>query len=573
MKILNCLNLLFVLFSSFFCTIFANAYNKPNWPLEVISWNLCRAYPGVMHDSRISVIGGEYPYSFKLLNGPSGLKLDSITGAITWLAPTIPSTGNQVSVEIKDKAGNTKTHNFSIDVKTASFYFVSPSGADNISTNNGAIDKPWKTPAFARTSANVDTNIIYLRTGTYNITTLALNSSSTPLIWMAYPGEKVILDCGKGQAFSLSLNSNQKSLFQGLEITNSGATMFYLMGNTCNVIIRKNNIHKGDPNTGPGAGNNPCFIFSEDGTAKPAQGTLQYDKIIIQENLFYDMPRAAVIAYNMSKLLFENNHCYNLSMAVMDKDDGYYNTYRANYIHDNSDFGLMFMNQYTQENCQANYNVIFNCPTAINVGWQPGYIKNIYVDHNTITGTGVNLRWVIAEDGSDNINIYKNTIIYNATQRAYSYENASVLSSGRVHIDSNLIYDTQPPAPNQYVSGSYSFTAWQAAGYDLGSLWGTNPNYNADHCLPATSPYYGNYGSNIISIAIATSIAFSQNPRSYQFGQTRNTQHLSAEFSNLKCYDIRGRQITRTNKTSRMIYVVLNTQNNKQIAQKEIHIQ
>jgi len=41
----------------------ATAPSAPNWTLQVISWPLEKAYPGIEYNIRLGVIGGRYPYS------------------------------------------------------------------------------------------------------------------------------------------------------------------------------------------------------------------------------------------------------------------------------------------------------------------------------------------------------------------------------------------------------------------------------------------------------------------------------------------------------------------------------
>ena len=58
-------------------THMAVAVEKPDWPLEVINWDFGLAYPGTTYDFRLAVIGGRYPYTFELKQGPEGLQAGS----------------------------------------------------------------------------------------------------------------------------------------------------------------------------------------------------------------------------------------------------------------------------------------------------------------------------------------------------------------------------------------------------------------------------------------------------------------------------------------------------------------
>ena len=79
-----------------------NAYavqpSQPAWPLEVLSWDIDKAYPGIEYDYRLGVRGGKYPYAFELITAPNGMTIDSVTGVIKW-TPSASSTENTVSIK------------------------------------------------------------------------------------------------------------------------------------------------------------------------------------------------------------------------------------------------------------------------------------------------------------------------------------------------------------------------------------------------------------------------------------------------------------------------------------------
>jgi len=54
------------------------------WPLQVLSWDIDKAYPGIEYNYRLGVRGGEYPYTFSIVTAPSGMTIESHTGTITW---------------------------------------------------------------------------------------------------------------------------------------------------------------------------------------------------------------------------------------------------------------------------------------------------------------------------------------------------------------------------------------------------------------------------------------------------------------------------------------------------------
>ena len=130
--------------------ITAQAVNKPDWPLEVLSWDIDKAYPGIEYNYRVAVKGGEYPYQFTLVEGPSGMTINKKTGEILWTPAS--SLTDTVVVRISDMAGNSLVHQFEITSTKTGFYFVD--GAKGNNSNNGSEASPWKTMAYASATAD-----------------------------------------------------------------------------------------------------------------------------------------------------------------------------------------------------------------------------------------------------------------------------------------------------------------------------------------------------------------------------------------------------------------------------------
>ncbi|MBN1673197.1 MAG: right-handed parallel beta-helix repeat-containing protein [Kiritimatiellae bacterium] len=476
----------------------ANATNPTGWPLEVLTWNLTKAYPGALYEHRLGVKGGAYPYRFTLLEGPTGMNVDPRTGVLRWNAPASASTGNPVQVRITDQDSAALTHAFTIDVSTAGFYFVSPSGSDS---NAGTFAKPWQTVDKARTSAG--DGIVYVRAGTYTTSTLTMKAGDAHK-WLAWPGEKVVIDRAGG---IIGLHCSN-TIIQGIEFRNGGAKMFWLGGLVRNVIWRKC-VMRGIGSTG---WDNPCFIFPEDGDYRPIEGRVQYDRLVVQECTFHDLtnPNAhggSMVCYNVKNLLFEDNDVYDIDgTAISDKDDGYGNTIRNNRLHDCAK-GIGMYSQYTQGNVEVCYNLVYGCATAVTIGAQPGYIRDVYLHHNTLVGG--NVTFGVITDGAacttirlfNNIFSYDLNLVYSIVPVRNpdgSYRYPTWFSSpGRVTVDNNLLWTT-----GAYVAGhswglaNKSLAAWQAAGFDKQSVL-ADPGLSAEYSLPKTSPYYGVYGRDM----------------------------------------------------------------------------
>lgn len=57
-------------------------------PLRFTSFDVPRAYPGLAYYTRMAVLGGKWPYTFKLLAAPNGAKLTPDRGEVHWVPPT-----------------------------------------------------------------------------------------------------------------------------------------------------------------------------------------------------------------------------------------------------------------------------------------------------------------------------------------------------------------------------------------------------------------------------------------------------------------------------------------------------
>jgi hypothetical protein len=543
-------------------TIFA--VSTTGWPMKTINWDLNRAYPGILYEWRLAVKGGVYPYSFTLISGPDGLSVDTRKGVLKWTPPNIVSKGNIVQIRITDSKGTAIDHNYTIDITKDGFFFVAPDGMD---TNDGTLEKPWATISKAQSSAGKN-GFIYVKSGNYSISNWDINSNS-PGKWFAYPGEKPILDLGLHDA-----NVERDTVaIVGFEIKNASLHMFWGSGKF--LIWRKNVMH------GLNAGSsmeNPAFIFFPDVGAKPIENKIAHDKIVIQDNTFYDLQSstghgASVTCYDVSNLLFEDNEAYQISSrGVSDKDDGYYNTFRNNVLHDCND-GIGLYSQYTQGKIEVCYNLIYNCPSGVVVGSQPGFIRDIYIHHNTIVGGSIAFGVVTSDiTQSYNFNIYNN-IITNASSLIYalpaiggngSYTDAAWVtnpSGAKVSIDSNIIWTTgQNVAGMEWGIPLRTFTNWKSIGFDTHSQL-VNPNLSSAYTLPSGSPSLGIYGRDMAGVSILHDNSY--HSKNYQ--KTFILQNKPALI-----YNMQGRRLNHSMIKNRAVFLSVQQDDNNRVIQRII---
>jgi hypothetical protein len=442
----------------------ATAPSKPNWTLQVISWPLEKAYPGIEYN-------------------PSGMTITSDKGEISW-TPGAALTGQSfdVSVKVVDQLSQEVYQDFTVDVTTNGFYFVATNGND--STGDGSITNPWKTMSYAITQGTTS-DILYVRGGTY-VGTITVSSGDINK-WIAYPGELPIIDVNRENYIRVR---DSYALIDGFEIKNSTTKGLFVEAG--HLIARRNHMHHLYDETVRG---NPSFIFF------PTGGWWDYN--VIQDNTFHDlfdpdnMHGGGVIYYDVRYSLYEDNEAYNIDgNGFHDKDRGYHNTVRGNILH-GANMGVMLLNH--PEQIDICYNLVYDTIEGI----QPGgmtYARDIYVHHNTVV-SNIKLRNVIAESGSDEIHIYNN-IITNGNSYLYACEpdaEAAVLADDKVHVDDNLLWTT-----GSYVFGHtwgttmLTFSQWQGYGKDLDGIF-VNPQLDANYNLPSNSPYLGTHGRQIVT--------------------------------------------------------------------------
>ena len=480
--------------------ITAHAVNKPDWPLEVLSWDIDKAYPGIEYNYRVAVKGGEYPYQFTLVEGPSGMTINKKTGEILWTPAS--SLTDTVVVRISDMAGNSLVHQFDITSTKTGFYFVD--GAKGSDTSNtGSESSPWKTMKHASATAD-SSSYVYVKKGTYN-ETFSIASKNCGR-FMAYPGDAVVVIGG------FSINGGEKRLFQGFAFDgNMRRWLFSVDGYAKNLIWRKNNMHT----CGSTDRENPAFIFFWNDSGNPIKGLGGYDNVVIHENVFYDLrdPEsyhcASVTTFDVQDMLYEDNVAYDIDGAgIKDKDMGYMNTIRNNVIYD-CNTGISLTSQGGQSKIEVSYNHVYNCSAAFNIG-SDGYINNAFVHHNTLLGAIKYGGW-LDNPTSGNINMSRNIIgngnskvhvvpaIKDTNINRYYYPDYFTTANyDIVQIDSNLVWSVEKDivGPGWGIP-AVSWSAWQAWGFDKSSIL-RQLELDSNHIpiLPDSLKIYGHFGAN-----------------------------------------------------------------------------
>ena len=404
---------------------------------QFISRPLEKAYPGIEYNIRPAIKGGTYPYAFALVASPEGMKIDPVKGIVTWVAPNAEGV-HDVTIQVKDAAGRQATQSFQITVSKAGFYFVSVDGDD---ADPGSIEKPWKTVERAAIPPEGFTYpegaVVVFRGGDYRIDRPAAvgkkSANSVPIsgvspkYWLAYPGERPVIDLGwSGEKQKAAHEEQQKSgnllgggklpathrgyghrfalvrgsdyfYMDGFEIKNACYYMFVMWNGRNTVHFRRCDMHR----LWCDWAENPGFIFTFAGSRRGgdewgvrAQVT-DYKNFVIQDNHFHDRfmmghHGAAFVWYTVHDAVVEDNVFERMGgTAFWDKDNGFGNTYRGNIVREpDGDFGVI--SQGSSDEIEICYNYFEG---TLKLWGHAGWTRNIWVHHNSFRGI-VSFPWL-----------------------------------------------------------------------------------------------------------------------------------------------------------------------------------
>ncbi|KPJ54529.1 MAG: hypothetical protein AMS16_04715 [Planctomycetes bacterium DG_58] len=396
---------------------------------QFIGRPLDKAYPGLEYNIRPAIKGGRYPYAFALVEGPAGMTIDPHKGTVRWNAPEVEGKTFKVTIRLTDADGKTTSQSFEVLVSKKGFYFVGPRGHD--ATGDGSVEKPWRSIEKANRPSErfryPSGAVVYVRGGEYrvnvapepgrrglrggNVVTIGRNS---PRRWMAYPGEKPVIDFGwtrerHDKAHAEKKRTGAKQIdtggygcgfyiqgaaddfyFDGFEVRNNWDKTFKLVDGVEGATFRRCDMH----DLYCEGANNPSFIFTASAKKRGPRRTWGerpdadwHRHLVIQDNHFHDRFRyegfhgGAMVFYTVRDALVEDNRIEKISRghAIADKDSGWGNTYRGNRMQ-----GILgLLTQGFNEDIEICHNYIQG-PVA--VGGQRGWMRNIWIHHNTIEG-------------------------------------------------------------------------------------------------------------------------------------------------------------------------------------------
>jgi hypothetical protein len=373
------------------------------------------AYPGLAYESRPGVIGGIFPYEFRLLaarfNGQalatSGISLDFRRGTLRFTPAA--AGGFQFDIEVRDSGTPQKILLRTLSVTAAAdrFLFVAPGGVDM--AGRGSIGLPFRTIPFALTQGT-STQALMLRAGTYSGRFDLLDGRTRQVV--AYPDEVPVIALGQTGAIDVKFDQAPAARIEGVDIT--GVRQYGIVSDPSRpgVVLRKVRFLDGVVDD---AGENPAYIHGWGDGARQAR-----HRFLVQDCEFRDyLAGYATTWFDAGDSLFENNQVLlgASEVGVHDKDNSQRNVYRENYIAYSPGFvnnvGIQISAQDNSEKVHIHHNLFVN--SGVLVGGQcfeelGCTVREHDIHHNTMLNRGVVLRWGVFNSASFDTRISHNLV-------------------------------------------------------------------------------------------------------------------------------------------------------------------
>lgn len=353
------------------------------------------AYPGLAFESRPGVIGGQFPYEFRLLgarfNGQplsTAVSLDFRRGTLRF----VPSAAGSYAfdLEVRDSAAVQKIaqRTFVITAAADRFLFVAPSGVD--APGRGTINQPFLSIPYALSQGN-SAQALMLRAGTY-VGRFDLNDARPRQIF-AYPDEVPVLAINQTGNITVRFTEAPTARIEGVDIT--GVRQYGIFSDPARpgLVLRQVRFLDGVVANGS---ENPAYLHGV-GDAKQTR-----HRFLVQDCEFNNYPSGyATTWFDAGDSIFENNQVRlgASTVGVHDKDNSQRNVYRENFIEYAPSFannnGVQISAQYGSANVHIHHNLLIN--TGVLLGGQcltEGCEMRAHdVHHNTIVNAGLVLRW------------------------------------------------------------------------------------------------------------------------------------------------------------------------------------
>ncbi len=449
----------------------------PDEPLSVGFAPRSVAYPGVPYESRPGVLGGTFPYEYRLtsmtLDGASqsteGISLDFRRGTLRFT----PATEGlyAFTIEIRDSRAEQRVlmQTFEVRAEADAFLFIAPSGTDAV--GRGSVTQPFQTLAFALAQSTSE-QVLMLRRGVYATGGFTLNDTHAKQL-LAYPDEVAVLDLMQ-QNINVSSSAGQPVRIEGVDITHVRQYGIHSDPSRAGLVVR--NVRFLDGEEGTSVNENPAFIHGRGDNTRPWR-----HRLLIQDNDFgpYVMRSSGAYAltlFDAGESLVENNQIRlgPVTGGIHDKDNSQNNTFRENYIAFAAPaHGIVVSAQANSDRVHIHHNLMINAGVVLGIQCFDAacYMRDTHVHHNTLQGGGISMNWGPFNPTSDRTSTRHNILVsgtrapFNglSCQASIPAGFATQLASG-----ANLISSSSMLAfkDTECTRNDMSWAAWNALGMD-----------------------------------------------------------------------------------------------------------
>ena len=439
------------------CAFLSNPADGAEYPLEIIQPRIgldvtnrfYKAYPGLEFDVAISVIGGRFPYEYRLVSGPVGMDIDASIGALSWSVPSDFSGVVDVQVSVTDSQGQATTVQWPITITTNGFIFIDAINGRTVAQGgDGSIDNPWREINdwyLDKYNDSYAGQFLYWRTGTYrtisapreNDKRIAIAGGDKPLVWLAYPGDSPIIDT-TGSHVSIYAGSSNV-YFSGLEFRNfTKRHGVRISSSGSNVVFRKNKFFNLPAGAG-GSGTNASALMISDSS----QGS--YWSIIDNEFDGIHDKGYAILGYSTQKTLIARNRITGIyvigSKAIGPKTNNRNWFIRNNRIDIDAGDGVWIDTYPDTGDIEISYNLIMvDSGHTLRVGQEDEHYGPITSLRNTYIGARILLQNLANDRGPV---LFKNDVIINQLSNTNGIDNLEDVSDGSRLIIDNVLTGTE----------------------------------------------------------------------------------------------------------------------------------
>lgn len=397
----------------------AGKIQAANYPLEIINIDevgennrIKFAYPGIEYKVVIAAEGGTYPFTWELLQAPTGMTINTLTGEITW---SNPINGGLVEVKVTDAESNIDTESYAVVVTSSTdrFLFVDAMGGSSVGL--GTINDPFQKLDDFWLSDHTG-KIVYLRSGTYtypkngNFDIRHINridiASTNPLSYIGYPGEIAVLNGEQNYCWKIDETDNyfhnlvfDNIKFYGMAVVGDGD---YLTVYDCafqNTYSDEESHNQSSINFMAGPDHEKLVIFGNTfgehraGSNYCAIETYDVLHSVIQENVFNDTGKTGLFFKGTSENCFVRRNVFNGPTIP------FYG-------------GLELYGGSGHHDMDVSFNLFKNDEKLFITTNQPIPVTDVYIYRNTFVNASISFR---NDDGEinfidDAINIYNNVL-------------------------------------------------------------------------------------------------------------------------------------------------------------------